>query len=188
MIGTLGTSMSLILAGAVGLFAVSTIVAFNHWPGVGNSASPQSNAILAQQVAASAALHRDLSELRSSRAHEARATGASASALVTNSAPTQSHVPHPTGRPAHAPAPAAPVRSQLTPKLPSAGEGVQQLGAGVADTVGKTGKDLSGVVRPLSPQLADTVEGVTNSVGATVRNLGGAVAELIDQLLGKPAG
>jgi hypothetical protein len=188
-LATFGASTSLMLVGALGLFTVSAMVAFKHWPGVSTPGVDVQSALLMRNASVTNARDRQAVVMPApSRKHSHAGDGAQQfGSTAIHSTPVQSHVP-PIGRrtepvqKAGAPASALPKPTAKAPLVPQAGEGVRKLGGGVGDSVTNTGSKLGQTVRPLSPTLADTVDHVTAGVGGTVQTITGVIGDLLDQL------
>jgi hypothetical protein len=198
LLASLGASTSLVLATAVALFSVSTIVAFRGWPGIDGSIASPGEARIAVSAAepgggpaatraqrivvprVKAAPRRALSAARTQRASVATRVPAVVSrprSTARRRVPTSAAAPPSTEPPQPAPV-ARPKRS-----LPPAGDPVREVGTGLGGAVGGVAGGLGEIVRPLSPALGATADQAGRSLDETIRGVTDAVGALLDALL-----
>jgi len=197
VLASFGASTCLILAGTIGLAAVSTVIAFQGWPGVKPQTGTSQDAVLAA-AQVDPAHHRRGDEhaivvrprsagtpRRSTPRPALRTTTAKRSA---GTVPVSVHVSPPT-RTAGASGGAAVTTtpSAAAPKAPrpagsGAGDPVRQVGDGLDGTVQQTTKGLGDVVRPISPTVANVLDNTGEAVGQTVKNVTDTVGAVLDGL------
>ncbi len=185
VLAAIGASTSLIAAGALALLVVSAVVAFKGWPDIRASGVQASTTQVALQVdpaprvtqVASRTIVVPEPAARPARTAEpgsavlgTRETGSTGSG--TNRA--DSHAGAPTGATDKPPA----------DKPPAAGDPVRNVVQGTTNTTSQTVKSLGDSVRPVSPQLADTVDQVNTVLNETLSGLGETVAGVLDAIGG----
>ena len=202
LLASLGASTSLVLATAVVLFSVSTIVAFRGWPGIDGSTASLGGERIAVYDAAPGGGPTVTRAQRvvvprtpaSSPAPPRRVTTASRAqtATRTTSGPIAAKRPRSTARrrassPATSPAPdppAATVRPNRS--VPPAGDPVRDVGNNLGGAAAGVAGGLGDLVQPTSPALGRTLDQAGRSVDQTIRGVTGAVGTLLDKLLGAP--
>jgi len=190
ILAALGAATSLLAAGALALFTVSLIVAFQGWPDVSGAPAHGVQVALHDPLRdAARGGHRDRIVIHAGPArvhHQAdHATAPQATFAATRSAggprATTPVLTASSGhaRPVSSPAPAhAPTHEPLAVKHTT-----DTLGTAVTDGTHQLGEAL----RPASPTLANTVDQVGQVVGKTVTNLGNVVNSVLTTLLtGQP--
>jgi hypothetical protein len=202
LFASLGASLSLVLAGSLALATISTVVAFQGWPGVASGQRSVSESQL-QVASAPASVTRATALMMTTRrprpaapAHQearrapVRTTTAppaqTASRDVAGSKATQAH-------PASAPASATlsgagPSRTTTKPKkvvVPVDAEPVRRIGNDLGSVVAGAGQGLGDSVSQLSPELGKVVSDVTTGVGTTVAATTQLVADVLDALAPK---
>jgi hypothetical protein len=199
LLASLGASTSLVLATAVVLFSVSTIVAFRGWPGIdGSFASPGSQRIAVSDAgpgggrAAARAQrvivpHAPVARRERASAPRARNAAARAQAPVVVTRPRKAirrHVPSSAssgpGASALPPAPAARPKASVPP----AGGPVREVGTNLGGAAAGVAGGLGDTVRPVSPALGRTLDEAGRSLDQTIRGVTGVVGALLDNLLG----
>lgn len=198
LLASLGASTALVLAAAVVLFSVSTIVAFRGWPGIDATVvGPES-----QRIAVSAAYPGGAGATSAARiviprapARPRRPAAASAprtsrtrtGARVIVSLPARSVRRNLPAAPAAA-KPRAPSRSPDPPAraVSTAGDPVRQAGSGLGGVVGGVAGGLGGALRPVSPALGRTLDQAGRSLDQTIGGVTGAVGSLLDGVLSGP--
>lgn len=198
LLASLGASTSLVLATAVALFSVSTIVAFKGWPGIGSSVASSGDQRLAVSAAESGGgpeaeraqrivVPRAPARQRRQAASPPRAGRATLAMRVpvVVSRPRSAarrHIPASARTPGPAAAPPAPA---ARPKraVPVPGDPVREVGTGLGGAVGGVAGGLGEAVRPVSPALGRTLDQAGRSVDQTIRGVTDAVGAMLDRLL-----
>jgi len=186
--------MSLIVAGTLALTAVSTVIAFQGWPGITwGTGAEQADVLASVSAATSRSTHEHRMavvvppkpEVAAPKPTRARRPAATTVAPT----PATGGGPKSTAHPAAAPRPvmgsAAPNRQPVTADKPvsTASQPVRDLGDQVGGAVANVGKSVSAV----NPTVGKAVEGVTNAVGGVVVGATEIVGEIIDKLTNPPA-
>lgn len=205
LIASLGAGVSLAAAGALALLAISALVAFQGWPGLGADADgrtlqlsvPRSEpaeleddgaVMLADAPDEAPSAGDDTGEPGGGAVPDPTAAG-EGDALVAPSPPS------PTGPlPGFGPAPPAPTAPTPAPSPPSSGNGgpvpaldgdepVSGLTGLTGDVLRSTGRTVSPVTDALLPGSGKTVEGLTDVLGDTVESTGGVLGASLGLLL-----
>jgi hypothetical protein len=208
-VASFGASLSLVLAGSLALMAVSTVVAFQGWPGIAapdsashdevlaSVASTQTDRAQARAKAASLVVAKAAPKPRVvvHRAHKAPAThvtkvGAIPAPTTVSASGHAKPVVHPAAAPQSTASAVAPVTAAaLTSARPTytAGDPVRKVGNDLGGGVAGAGAGLGGVLDNISPALGNTVEKVTTAVGGAVAGVTQIVAAVLDSLTKPPA-
>jgi hypothetical protein len=195
LLASLGASTSLVLAAAVALFSVSTIVAFRGWPGIDPTVvSPESERIAVSAASAGGAGASHMTRIVIPRA-PARPRRQVASSSAPSVPRSDARAPVVVSRPARSvrrnlPVASAAPRPQLSPpataesrpkgKLPAPADPVRQVGSGLGGAVGGVAGGLGEAVRPVSPALGRTLDQAGRSLEQTISGVTGAVSTLLD--------
>lgn len=200
IVASLGASLALVLAGTLALATVSTIVAFNGWPGVDTSDAHESSNALAVAPAAArdgARTARALVVARPApkprvqpRRPAVRRATAAPRAPRTVVAPTRDAggrraAQSGTGRaPQSVATSVPPAKEKAKPKSPvyHATAPVRDLGNDLGGAVAGAGQGLGGAVSNVSPALGQVVQDATSAVGQTVAGVTKVVADVVDGL------
>jgi hypothetical protein len=199
---SVGAGTILVLIGALILAVVSTVVAFQGWPGASGpqSAAEPTALLAAAATAAGVATDSELTgaDVRVPAARRPPTAASSRPARTTESersrgaAPQRASVVEPAASPvvrepasadtspAGTPAPATPVQESLD----STADTVRRTGDALGGTLGGTVGGLGEATTPVSPTLGqvvedvgtvvdDTVQGVTDSLGVVIESLSG---------------
>jgi hypothetical protein len=196
VLASFGASTSLVLAGAMALAAISTVVAFQGWPGVEPQAASASSAVVAQARTAThgaATSPRVVVVAKARRpvaAHRRAAPGIAGT--VVASTPVATNVSATPGRSGGSPTEGATssfsaepsVDAQKTPKQTSAsaGDPIRKVGDGLGGGVQQTTKSLGDTVRPVSPALGNTLDNTGKALSNTVQKVTDTVGALLDAL------
>ncbi len=203
---SLGATLTLVLAASLALAAVSTVVAFQGWPGVQMNHTHDKAEVLAAVAPASSAErasakgspsltvpHRAPAPPRPAH-HAAPTVAPHRVATVSSVAPSRGT----SGRvsvQAHPAAQAANVASAVPPANKNAstgkpaykpGDPVRKVGNDLGGTVAGAGKGLGDTVSKVSPALGETVTKVTQAVGQVVAGATDAVGKVLDDLTHPP--
>jgi hypothetical protein len=185
------------VAGSLALLTVSTVVAFQGWPGLDTSHTSVHADTLATASAATRSTH-DGEAKALVVAHPApvrRATphkrpASHRTTIVASATPVTAVKTTKLARPAVAPPAATAVQSSppVTAKAPAksrpaAGDPVRKVGAGLGGTVADAGTHLNGVLANVSPTLGKVVQNVANAVAGVVAGTSQLVAGLVDRLV-----
>lgn len=207
LIASLGAGVSLAAAGALALLAISAVVAFQGWPGLGADADgrtlqlsvPRSEpaeleddgaVMLADAPDEAPSAGDDTGEPGGGAVPDPTAAG-EGDALVAPSPPS------PTGPvpvPGPGPGPPAPTAPAPAPSPLSTGNGapvplldgdeaVSGLTGLTGDVLRSTGRTVSPVTDALLPGSGKTVEGLTDVLGDTVESTGGVLGASLGLLL-----
>lgn len=184
----------MVLVGAAVLAVVSTVVAFNGWPGAVSAEVAPPRAMLAEAQAAptSTTASRPARVVvpdapaprrRSVAAAERRdpGTGERGTARVRAVTPADGPVfsaPVTTTGSSVTARPPRPAQDDTAPTAP-----VRKLGADVGASTEQTVSDLGTSVDPVSPTLGKTVDDVGRVVGDTVEGVTNTAADLLDGLI-----
>lgn len=196
----------MVLAASLALMAVSTVVAFQGWPGVYAKGSSDKADMLAR-VAAPAETKHTSSKAKASLTVPHRAPApppavrkkpaavAPKVAAVTASVAPARHTNGKINAQAHPAAQAANVASVVPARETTAstgkpaykaGDPVRKVGNDLGGTVAGVGKGLGDTVAKISPKLGETVEKVTQAVGQVVAGATDAVGAVVDKLAHPP--
>lgn len=198
---SVGAGTILVLVGALILAVISTVVAFQGWPG---TSGPQSAATPTALLAAGTAGTRVLTDsgatgtaVRVPAARRAPSTASTRPARVERPAavaPRRATVVEPAATPvvreparadvAPATSPTAPVREGLDSTTETVRKAGEALGGTLGDTVGSVGQ----VAAPLSPTLGQTVEDLGTVVDDTVQGVTNTLGVLLGTLAGTSGG
>ncbi len=204
ILASLGTGMSLVLAGVVLLAAVSTVVAFNGWPGSTDLATQTPAAMLAdaatpaaaERVSAPAALvvpeaPRPVRQAVRRASEDPIATGSPAqdATLAPQSSSSGSSGAATGAAPLAAGDGGDPSGTSSAPAPRPAGgtESVREAGAGLGGALDETVGDVGTSLAPVSPTLGQATDDIGRIVGDTVQGVTNTVADVLDGLL-QPAG
>jgi hypothetical protein len=195
LIASIGAATSLILAGTMALAAVSTVIAFNGWPGVKGSVYEATPTLLAAAGDAGSSHNSSRAAVvvpaaPATRRHKPSVHGTHAGSTSARVVAAPAHTAATAHVVAAAPQPQA-VKPQSTqagkkdttasvPKTSDLAKGVSNVGGGLGKTVENTGEVLGGVVAPLSPQLGQVVTNATNAVGGIVRQATDLLGRVLD--------
>jgi len=200
IVASLGTGMSLVLVGAVLLASVSTVVAFNGWPGSTAAVRDTPAAMLADAsvpeaeprsstpaalVVPEAPVRRSVARVAAERpapADDATPAPRVALAPAVGTSGSGGAAVRPSRASGEAPAqeePAAPAATR-----PSATETVRDVGADLGGALDTTVGDVGTTLDPVSPTLGQTVDDVGQVVSDTVQGLTNTVADVLDGSLG----
>lgn len=196
VLASFGASTSLVLAGAMGLAAVSTIVAFQGWPGVEPQNAAARGAVVAQARTASSRTVREsavvvvptarrVAPLRASAPRAQRTTVATTPVRTNVSVtPSQFRGGHTQGATSSiSAAPGGEAEKAPTKQTSSSvGDPVRRVGEGLDGTVQQTTKSLGDGVRPVSPALSNTLDETGQALGETVKAVTDAVGAVLDGL------
>lgn len=205
LIASLGAGVSLAAAGALALLAISAVVAFQGWPGLGADADGRTLQLSVPR-SEPAELEDDGAVMLADAPDEAPSagddTGEPGGGAVPD--PTAAGVgdalaapspPSPTGPlPGFGPPPPAPTAPTPAPSPPSSGNGgpvprldgdepVSGLTGLTGDVLRSTGRTVSPVTDALLPGSGKTVEGLTDVLGDTVQSTGGVLGAPLGLLL-----
>ncbi|HEX6388643.1 MAG TPA: hypothetical protein VFZ89_04340 [Solirubrobacteraceae bacterium] len=183
------------MAGSLALMTVSTVVAFQGWPGIASVEGKTQPGQLATIDTGKRASHRAKPAAlvvpkrpaapRAAKQRTVPATRVSAAAapVTRKTVKTQTH---PTTRPVVAAStPKVPQSSApAARKEPTAGDPVRKAGADLGGSVSDAGSKLGDAVGAASPELGDVVKKVTDVVGDVVANTSDLVGKVIDALTG----
>lgn len=195
---SLGAGTSIVLMGVGVLAAVSTVVAFNGWPGASRGGGTTPSAMLAQGAPAPAiervattpriVVPDASSRERREGARGARPTDAAGDTGSARVVPdTTSNTGTGTGT-----TPSRNVQgTTIAPKVPpvpkSVAEPVRQAGSELGSSTDQTVKDLGKAVEPISPTLSNAVGDVGQVVGDTVQGVTNTLSDVLDSVLAKPS-
>lgn len=199
LFASLGASLSLVLAGSLALATISTVVAFQGWPGVASgkraAAEPQLRVAAVGRASTTQAVA--LRVPHRARPTQPRRRPTSAAARTTLRTPARRIATRATGTTAtQAHTGAAPAAMAMSagaatttrkpPKrvsVPSA-EPVREIGNNLGGAVAGAGKGLGDAVANISPELGNVVKDVTGGLGTTVAGATQLVADVVDALTG----
>lgn len=179
------------------LAAVSTVVAFNGWPGASRGGGTTPSAMLAQS-APSQSIERvsdtprivvpdASSRERRGGARDTRPTDAAGDVGSVRVVDTTSNTGTGTGT-----TPSRNVQgTTIAPKVPpvpeSVTEPVRQAGSELGGSTDQAVKDLGKAVEPISPTLSNAVGDVGRVVGDTVQGVTNTLSDVLDSVLAKPS-
>jgi hypothetical protein len=198
LLATLGTSISLVAAGVLALFAVSTFVAFKGWPDIRDGGSSRQPGLVlptavpaASPAAALVPAGRTLvlgARASSTTAPRSGIRGTRERSVPAPGSPTATDTPTAStpGPASSAPAPST-AGGSGTPSTPA---GQPKVGDVVRDTAGAVSgatRDLTGAagqaLTPVSPAVGTTVQQTGDTAASTVDGAARTAAGVVDTLL-----
>lgn len=186
----------MVVAASLALMTVSTVVAFQGWPGI-STAHPTTEASTLALDAGETVAHRmtrpalvvpKRSAPAARATKDAQRTQTQGNApTATTKAPTQATTKLKT-RPSSQPTPAqktTTVQSKAPAAIePKAGDSVRKVGANIGGSVSTAGETLGNAVGNASPQLGEVVKTVSDVVATVVANATDALGQVLDGLTG----
>ena len=189
LIASLGASISLVAGAALSLLVVSFVFAYDGL--VGEVGETRAQAALRVQVLSPQARARNDTPRAAApvvvRARAPRPAPAvrerPARRPIENG--EQSNRTFKKGTPPPPPPPPPPPVAGPTPRDPTVGDGVRDLGAGLSGTVQNTGQALGQAAAPLGPPVTQAVQAVFDLVAALLQGATGALGGTVDALSGQ---
>jgi hypothetical protein len=182
LIASAGASTSLIAAGSVALFALSTLIAFNGWPSISEGTKAQTTTILAAPTAERTSSQASEPLQIASRPASERSAKTTSSVVVahrvTTSGATRASVGGTVTSTSHSRQPDT--QRPADKKPPAAGDPVREVATSVGNTTTTVTKGLGDTVRPVSPALADGVDQVGTTVQKVVGDRGETIGKILD--------
>jgi hypothetical protein len=194
LVASLGASLSMIVAGSLALMTVSTVVAFQGWPGISTADPIGAKSELAALDAGTRAgapskpvvlaAPRHASTTRTAKRHAAASRPVHTAALTTIATPKSQT--HPTSHAVVAvqPKPATSIAPATQKRTTTAGDPVRKVGAELGGSVSDAGEQLGNAVGSASPQLGDVVKKVTDVVAHVVSSATDMLGRTLDLVSG----
>jgi hypothetical protein len=197
LFASIGASVSLVVAAALSLLAVSAVFAFGGWSTPVTGSARQSALVLtadaapkraagAKPVKLPAPMHGSRASRSAARVATARKPAVrAAAALVTNrSARTHGSVAAVTSPSLSLPQPSdAKPSAPASPAKKAAGDGVRTAGDDISSTVQSAGTALSQITDELLPPVTKTVQSVVNILAALLRRTTNGLGGVVDGAL-----
>jgi hypothetical protein len=196
LFASIGASLSIVVAAAMSLLAVSALFAFGGWSDPIAESARQTSLTLADSNARQPVKLKALVLPARPRAHaprlaasaparsqgNARAAAQAAITPATSRAPKASLETTPS---AGTPTPTADPQAAAAPKK-SAGDGVRSAGEGLSGTVRNTGDALAQLTAPLLPPVTAATQKVLNAVALLLRRTTDGLGNVVDHALPAP--
>lgn len=195
LFASIGASVSLVVAAALSLLAVSAVFAFGGWSTPVAESARQSALVLTtdatpkrtagvKPVKLPAPMHSSREARAATRASAAKPSARAATALVTNrSARTRGSVAGVTSPDLSLPQTSDAKPLSPAPAKKAAGDGVRTAGDDLSSTVQNAGNALTQVTDELLPPVTKTVQTVVNIVAALLRRTTDGLGSVVDGAL-----
>ena len=195
LFASIGASVSLVVAAALSLLAVSAVFAFGGWSTPVAESARQSALVLTadatpkraagvKPVKLPAPMHASRQARAAARASAAKPTPRAATTLVTNrSARTRGSIAGVTSPDLSLPQASDAKPLSPAPAKKASGDGVRTAGEDLSSTVQSTGNALTQVTDELLPPVTKTVQTVVNIVAALLRRTTNGLGNVVDGAL-----